>query len=382
MADIAKVSNVAAADIAKVNNVAKADIAKVGNTDMPAGGASLWCIVGADGGVATAPAGDLNDWTAYVSDDMGSADYNGIAYGKDGSGAGLWVAVDSNGNREIRYSSDPTVTDGWSDANVAGQMFGVCWGNNVWIAVGGAGKMHRSTNGGSTWVEIDLSGITGWDTATIAEVVSDGAGKWMCPQNSNIFHSTDDGATWSLLIDLADAGGLDIGAGFYGVSMAYTASRWCVFLWAAGGDNRSLVCHAAAADTSTWAKATLDDAEMTGQNLISKTARRMAGGGGTVIIVQSNAIARSTNAGQDWTRTNSTLPRTDARDVGTDGAGNWIAVHDSGRVSLNTSDGAPGSWVEQTGVQDGGSNTNLRFPTGGSNVEDLEAVAANVLLPV
>jgi len=378
---ISKLSGVDWDDISKVGGIAKADISKIGGESAPASGASLWCLVAADGGVATAPAGDLNDWTAYVSADMGSSDYNSIAYGKDGSGAGLWVAASSNGNREIRYSSDPAVTDGWSDVNVAGQMFGVCWGNDVWIAVGGAGKMHRSTDGGSTWDEIDLSGITGWTTATIAEVVSDGAGKWMCPQNSNIFHSTDDGATWSLLIDLADAGGLNIGTTFYGVSMAYTDSRWCVFLWASSG-SRSLVCHAAAADTSSWAKATLDGATMTGQNLISKTARRMAGGDGTVIIVQSNAIARSTNAGQDWTRTNSTLPRTDARDVATDGGGNWIAVHDSGRVSINTSDGAPGSWVEQTGVQDGGSNTNLRFPTGGGNVEDLEAVAADVLLPV
>jgi photosystem II stability/assembly factor-like uncharacterized protein len=106
----------------------------------------------------------------------------------------------------------------------------------------------------------------------------------------------------------------------------------------------------------------------------------MAGGDGTVIIAQSNDSSRSTNGGQDWTKNSNDLPRTDARGIATDGNGNWVAVHDAGRVSISANDGD--SWSEQTGVQDGGSNTNLRFPTGGSNVENLTGVAADVYLPV
>ena len=104
-----------------------------------------------------------------------------------------------------------------------------------------------------------------------------------------------------------------------------------------------------------------------------------------MIMCQSDNFCRSTDGGQDWTAYTSNtddLPRSDARGLATDGNGTWVVVHDSGRVSINASDGAPGNWVEQTGVQDGGSNTNLRFPTGGSNVENLDAVAANVYLPV
>ena len=105
----------------------------------------------------------------------------------------------------------------------------------------------------------------------------------------------------------------------------------------------------------------------------------MASGGNTVIIGSSNDTSRSTNGGADWTKNTNDLPRTDVRDFAADGNGNWVAVHDSGRVSISTNDGD--SWAEQTGVQQG-ANTNMRFPTGGSNVENLDAVAADVFLPV
>ena len=115
------------------------------------------------------------------------------------------------------------------------------------------------------------------------------------------------------------------------------------------------------------------------QALVNSGARRMASGDDTVIIVHSNDTSRSENGGVDWTKNSGDLPRTDARDVATDGQGNWIVVHDSGRVSISANDGD--SYAEQTGDQ-GSGNTNMRFPTGGSNVENLDAVAADVLLPV
>ena len=48
MADIGKVSNVAAANIAKVANVAKANIAKVSGIDMPASGGIPDSIIAGD----------------------------------------------------------------------------------------------------------------------------------------------------------------------------------------------------------------------------------------------------------------------------------------------------------------------------------------------
>jgi len=355
----------------------KADISKVDGISLEeeaASGPSLWCIVGADGAVATAAASDLNDWTAYVSANMGTKDYNSIAFGKDGGGSSLWVAVDSNGNREIRYTSDPTNTSGWSDANVAANMIGIAWGNNVWVAVGGSGKVYRSTDG-ATWSAVNMSGVSGWNgSTTIYEVVSDGAGNWMCAQDMDVFHSTDDASTWTRVADFTDTG-TDGGAlsGYKAYTMAYTSDRWSVFMRKAGN---SRVFTAAAASTSTWTRSTPTN---TNQAIVSQAARRMAGGAGTVIIVASNDTSRSTDGGQTWTKNVNDLPRTDARDIATDGQGNWIVVHDSGRVSLSSDDGV--TWSEQTGDQYNG-NTNLRFPSGGTNIENLDAVCADVLLPV
>ena len=385
MGDIAKVNTVEAADIASVSSVAKADIAKIGTADLPAGGATLWTIVGADGAVATAAHADLNAWTGYVSADMSTSDYNAISFGKDGSAAPLWVAVDDNGTKEIRYSSDPTGTAGWSNANVTGKQYAVLWGNNVWISVGQNGTLYRSTDGAS-WSAVDMSGATGWYTTgvDVRHLASDGAGTWMCANHDFIFKSTDDGATWAKVYDTADAPLSDDDYRIRGI--AYTVyggtARWVVL---ARKSSNTRVIHATAADTSSWTLATLDGGTVTGQNLIAHTNRHIAAAAGTVIMAVGDNISRSTDGGQDWTYTSddgNDLPRTDAKGLATDGNGTWVVVHDSGRVSVSTSDGAPGSWAEQTGVQDGGSNTNLRFPTGGANVENLDAVCADVLLPV
>ena len=67
MADIEALNGVAAADIEAFNGVAKADIQAVNGLTVPASGATLWTIVGADGAVATAAHSDLNDWTGVVS---------------------------------------------------------------------------------------------------------------------------------------------------------------------------------------------------------------------------------------------------------------------------------------------------------------------------
>tara|TARA_R110002020_G_scaffold65726_1_gene173329 strand:+ start:484 stop:1647 length:1164 start_codon:yes stop_codon:yes gene_type:complete len=387
MPDIEALDGVAAGSIEAVNGVAKANIQAINGCGIPASGASLWTIVGADGAVATAAASDLNSWTGYVSSDMGSTDYNAVAYGKDGSGNPLWVAVNSNGVREIRYGSDPTNTSGWSDVNPSnpGKLFTVLWGNNVWMAAGQNGEMWRSTDG-SSWSEVDMSGVTGWYTTgvDVRHLASDGAGTWMCDNHDFIFKSTDNGSTWAKVYDTADSPVSDDSYLVRGIAYStYSGtSRWVVLVRKSGNTR---IIHATAADTSSWTLATVGGSAASGQNLIAHTNRHIAAAGGTVIMAVGDNFSRSTDGGQDWTSytgDSDDLPRTDARGLATDGNGTWVVVHDSGRVSVNTNDGTAGNWAEQTGVQDGGSNTNLRFPTGGANVENLDAVAANVYLPL
>ena len=379
MADAEAVNAVAAGSIEAINGVAKADIQAINGVGLPAAGATLWTLVAEDGGVGTAAASDLNDWTCYVSALMaGTQDYISIAYGKDGSGDPLWVVASSNSARELRYTADPTAgVDAWSDASTDNNMQSVAWGNNVWVATGGNGEVRRSTDGAS-WTKLDLSGVTGWASDVgIFEVVTDGLGNWMFGQKTSVFSSTDDGATWARVIDFTSWSGTDLASTYEARTMAYTAGRWSVFL---RKSSQSRVYHAVSADTSAWTIAQVGGADATAQAIVSQGARRMAAGDGTVIIVAGNDTSRSTDGGQNWTKNANDLPRTDARDVATDGVGNWVVVHDSGRVSISTNNGD--SWTEQTGVQDGGSNTNMRFPSGGANVENLEAVASNVIMPV
>ena len=384
MPDISTIKGVAAGSVNTVNGVAKASCSTISGVTMPASGASLWCISAIDGGIATAAHSDLNDWTAYVSastDD--NSDYEYIAYGKEGSGNPLWVVVGHEQDFEIRYSSDPTNTSGWSNidttTDAVDRLYGVAWGNNVWIAVGADGELWRSTAGTTGWSLIDLSGVTGWSSSTtIQDVRSDGAGNWMFLQGTTVFTSTDDGASWAKLEDLGDANHLN-DSNYTAYSVVYTSNRWSVLL-AKSGNAR--VYHAASSDTGTWTAATVGGSAITGNSLAAGAARHMAAGDGTVLIVNSNDkhVARSTNGGQDFTKSTNVLNRLDAKNVATDGNGTWVVVYAAGRVSISTDDGE--NFSEQTGVQDGGSNTNLRFPTGGSNVETLTGVAADVYLPV
>lgn len=388
MADLEAMDGVAAGSIEAVNGVAKASIQAINGVGVPAAGASLWTIVGADGGVSTAAASDLNDWTGYVSADMGSSDYTAIAFGKDGSGDPLWVAVDVNGNREIRYTSDPTAgIDAWTDvnANNPGRLYTVLWGNNVWMAAGQNGSMWRSTDGAS-WSEVDMSGATGWFTTgvDVRHLASDGAGTWMCDNHDQIFKSTDDGASWAETYDTANAPLEDDGYKIRGI--AYTVydgtARWVVFVRDTG---QTRIIHATSADTTSWTVATLDGGAAENDDLIAHSNRHIAAAAGTVIMVAGDNVSRSTDGGQDWTNTTddgNDLPRVGAAGLATDGNGTWVVVCDGGFVIVNANNGAPGSWVEQTGVQDGGSGTQMTFPTGGNNVEALDAVAADVLLPL
>ena len=381
MADIEAMDGVAAADIEAVNGVAKADIQAINGLTVPASGATLWCLVGNDGAVATAAHSDLNDWTGYVSADMaGSEDYNQIAYGKDGSGDPLWVSVNDNGNREIRYTADPTAgVDAWTDVDPSnpGEMYAVLWGNNVWMAAGKNGDMWRSTNG-TTWAEVDMSGVTNWATdVDVMHLASDGAGNWICGNNNGLFRSTDDGAGWARVFVTSDAPASDNTYEVRGVCHATYGgtARWVVLLRKTG---QTRVMHSPAVSSLSWTLATVGGSAAASQNLVGHGCRHMVAGAGIVMMVLGDNVSRSADGGQDWIKYVSDgdeLTRTDARGLGTDGNGTWVVVHDSGRVSISTNHGVAGSWAEQTGGQ-------LTFPSSGSNIESCVDVAANVLLPV
>ena len=360
MADYTKYDGVAAADIVKIDSVAVGSIVKCNGATVPSSGATQWAMAGEDASVGYCGT-DLTSWTTYETVQNEGDDYRTIAYGKDGSGNPLWVAAWGQNPKEVMHSSDITNTGGWTDVDLAGGVHDVCWGNDVWIAVGNNSNSrkgcYRSTNG-TSWSEIDMSGVTGVDTTTIFCVGNSGS-EWLLAQDDRLYSSSD-GSTWALAHDFNDAG-INI------YDLKYTNDTWILLVirTSGGAGSGPYVRTAAADDLTDWS------AEQDVN--IGSSARRFAAGGGKAIFVYSNDHQLVTVSGKTCTLAQYTanqLPAAGARDIATDGTGTWMVVCDGGHVLTTTDDGS--NWTQSV---DG-------LATPSNDPANLDSVAANVYLPV
>ncbi|WP_041611252.1 hypothetical protein [Treponema primitia] len=170
-------------------------------------GNGLWVAVGGGSfsdygngnGGKIATSSDGVTWTQQ-SHSFGSTNVdgiNGVAYGKDSIGNGLWIAVGNNGkiatsNDGINWAVRAT-SFGSTDVNsVAYGKYAT--GNNVWVAVGDDGKIATSDNG-TNWYPLKTDSF---DTASIYDVAygkdENGDGLWVAVGNSK----------WSSLITFSD----------------------------------------------------------------------------------------------------------------------------------------------------------------------------------
>ena len=367
MADYAKVNNTAAAAIAKVNNVAKAAIGKVSASTTPSSGSTQWGIAADNGGVGYAATSDLTSWTTYEAFSGSTSDYKSITYGKDGSGNPRWVITWGENSSEIQYSDDITNTSGWTDVDLTGTPlpWDCAWGNNVWIAIGVmSGKnLWRSTDG-ATWASVDLSGISGFGTEVVKGIATDGAGTWMFGQKDRLYHSTDNGSSWSEAVDFNDS---DI-SGIRNIE--YTNSTWVILLQDTGAGGGAMVRTAAAGDRTDWSTAQELDQ-------IGASATRFACGDGVCLFVHSNDAQKATVSGKTCTVAaggEDTLPAGSskaAQNIATDGTGTFVVVGSGGTVQTTTDNGL--NWTLSVDGLD---------ITGGTSNVKIRDVAANVYMPV
>jgi hypothetical protein len=222
---IVKADGIAWDDVVKVSGVAKASIIKFAGVEGGPAAATQWVAAQDDRRIAFAANSDLTSWTSQDAFAGGSSpnpgssnDHIHIAYGKDGSGDGRWVASYATNNCELAFSNDPTaqpwtgINEDSSGNNLPNRVFALQWGNDVWIAVGQMNTkvLYRSTDG-AAWAQIDISGVTGINGTAIYAVAQNGAGTWWFAQENRIYQSTNDGSGWSLLHTLLNSSNSDPG---------------------------------------------------------------------------------------------------------------------------------------------------------------------------
>jgi len=256
MPDLTKVSGVAEADIVKISGVDKANIIKVAGQTVPAGGgdtATRW-IVGNSGGVlySTVVSDASSGWGSLV--DLGGMNIKAVAYGEDNLGGKLWVIGTTSTSHEIVYCEDnpdalarnfaaagddpkwvavdidPSIKAADGGPEIAYTDTGGAGGTDrVWVSGGtsvgsvpNAQSIKRSTDGAVNWTVLADTDIPQQAQATRSICYKSGR-DWFATNDSDIWKSTDDGATWSLLIE--DPGGL---VGVFN-AMAYDgSSKWVV----------------------------------------------------------------------------------------------------------------------------------------------------------
>ena len=171
------------------------------------------------------PAGaDGSTWTSRTS----AADnrWNSVAYGQDGSGGPLWVAVAQSGTGNRVMTSPDGIT--WTSRNAAGDSsgnennwFSVAYGGGQWVAVAQSGTGNRvmTSPDGIAWTGTNAAADNSWNSVAYGQ---DGSGGplWVAVAQSgtgNRVMTSPDGITWTSRNAAAESAWL---------SVAYGGGRW------------------------------------------------------------------------------------------------------------------------------------------------------------
>jgi len=415
MPDIEKLNDVAAADIEAVNGVAKSSIQNINGVDTPSSGqvATRWVAVhdgvGNDFYLSYCAHSDRTSWTGTTIISGSHPDAYALAYGKDGSGNGLWATVTQSGNIEIAHDGNNDVTDGSTWTSVSNDSGGddlmkcraIAWGNDVWVAMGhmtgSDTELYRSTDGAS-WAEIDLSGVANMGTQTVYGLASDGAGTWLFGQNNRLYVSTDNASSWSQLSSYSGTTICDIG---------FTNNTWVILGAASPGvlhttSASDLSTEAGGGSSATWGSLTLrhttDDPSADTNNDINvgqtgSTQGRIACGGGVVVVQNTEFVmAADVNGSTVTLKTHTAGVNSSAKvsvgrgdsDGVINGAINTIATDGNGTWLVGSDGGGDGGEVAES-TNNGQSWTRVlnNFTHGaGITARKFEVIRANVYLPV
>jgi hypothetical protein len=418
MPDLEALDGVAAASIEAVNGVAKANIEAINGTSVPAAatGASRFVVAAYPSTIVHASVSDLTSWSSYEAIPSTSRRPWDIGFGKDNSGNGIYIATFDNDDELAVSGTDVTATDAWTDVDLSSDLSGdrdqniIMWGARAdgtaagtWMSGGKqTGKrIHRSIDGGANWTNIDLSGVSGHDTArNIVCMASDGSGNWAFGQENRWYSSTNDGASFSATTPISsNAPGQTRG-------VVYTNSSW---VWIYSRSSQLFARSCADSDITDWGDEftiqltyNKDAADGTGtetdgtnttllplnpDNTIEKRASTAAANG-LVMLCTSNDDAvfffnvsgkTLSNAGGVRFSSHSTYDGVSGfdasntmQDIATDGT-NWVITCKNGDAFKSTSLGALGSWTQIANGFAGGVS---------AATDDWYGVTCDVVLPL
>ena len=384
MADYVKVRGVASADIVKIDGVAVADVVKVDAVTKPASGASTWVIAAAGGHCMHASNSDRTSWTSYDNTAASSTPQRyDCGFGKDNSGNGIYMFTSAGSAREIQISgTDVTTVADWTDVNLTNDsLWCIMWGARsdgtaagTWMAVGEQDneQIYRSTDGGSNWSAIDLSGLSGHGGGSsndIKGIASDGSGNWMFGQGNRIYYSTDDGASFAVSTPFSS----DVPVTMQGIT--YTNSTW-VIAYSRSSAVKFRTC--AASDITDWS-GEFDHGDISGGSAMANPGSQeqrvvMASASGRVaacseaddLVTYFDVNGKTiSNSGQ----ASLSMSGDTCFDVATDGS-TWLMSCKDGDVWESTDNAE--SW---TRIVNG-------FTQAGGSANHLNAVTCDVVLPL
>ena len=339
--------------------------------------ASYWVVAydAGPGDVSYAANGDRTSWTTYNRVSGNGNSWDG-AYGKDGSGNGIYVFSNGSSTGELTVSSTD-ITDGnlWTKVDLpsnltVNRMQAVAWANDstnstsgVWLAGSTVGRLFRSTNGAATWSQIT---VPSHDNTALFSIAGNGSGKFVTGQSDRMLISTDDGASFSSSQPFT----FDAIKG-----VAYTNSTWIV-AYTRSGESNLLVRTAADSDLTTWSSEVnlgIDKPVAANSDFDPGARANIAAANGRAVFT-SNRVAEIARLDVDGTTTsnfaNPTYSGAFIRDITTDGF-TWMIVTNGGDVYESTDSGVTFS---QT-VDDILAGT-------ASSGTDIHAVAASKHLPL
>ena len=215
------------------------------------------------------------------ADKVGGNDFGNtsdMAYGKDGSGNPIWIAIPSHSNNYF-YSITPdnvVAKAGWTAVETVAlsnglerRPYALAYGDGVWVAttlvnstVSGSGDAYlmRSTDS-TSWSPVDISsldvcagdngGVNSWHKDTIQGIVADGSGNWWMGVGAKIFKSADAGLNWTLQHTLTIGGDSSSkGCGIKDLTLT-NGILVCIYTFNDGTTEETRAIAAPTSDTST-----------------------------------------------------------------------------------------------------------------------------------